>query len=48
MHLTEKFNPRNYFNRNNIITITFSVISIIFVGYILIGAIGHYLIKYFF
>jgi len=47
MYLTEKFNSHNYFNRNKTIPIAFSVISIIFVGYILISAIGHYLINIF-
>jgi hypothetical protein len=30
----------------NIIPIAFSVFAIIFVGYVLVGAIEHYLIKY--
>jgi hypothetical protein len=50
MHRTEKnkFTSSKYFNRNNIIPIAFSVFSIIFVSYILVGAVGHYLVKYLF
>lgn len=51
MHLIGKlishkyFNKNNIFNKNKIIPFTFSVFSIIFVGYILVNAIGHYIIK---
>ena len=50
MYRTEKkFNSSyKYFSKNNIIPIAFSVFSIIFVGYVLIGALGHYLTKYIF
>ena len=46
---TGKFTSHHkYFSKNNIIPIAFSVFSIIFVGYVLIGALGHYLTKYIF
>ena len=50
MHRTEKiFNSSHkYFSRKNIIPIAFSLFSIIFVGYVLVGALEHYLIKYIF
>ena len=48
MNQTEKFTSHKYFNKNNIIPIAFSSFSIIFVGFVLVGAIGHYLIKYIF
>ena len=49
MYLTEKkFNFLKYFSRNNLIPIAFSIFSIGFVGYVLISAIEHYLIKYIF
>jgi len=48
IHLTKKFNSYKYASKNNIIPIAFSVFSIIFVGYVLVGAIEHYLTKYIF
>gem|GEM_PF-1552513 len=48
IHLTKKFNSYKYTSKNNIIPIAFSVFSIIFVGYVLVGAIEHYLTKYIF
>ena len=48
MYQTNQFTFHKYFNRNNIIPIAFSSFSIIFVGYVLIGALEHYLTKYIF
>ena len=45
MHRIEKFNP-DKFGRKNIIPIAVSVFSIVFVGFILISAIEHYIIKH--
>jgi len=49
MYKSKKFTFHKYFsNRNNIIPMALSVFSIIFVVYVLVGAIEHYLFKYIF